>query len=200
MENKESNKKSELNITAEILKESLKSSLKNHKAIWIIGIIILIFAILLTALVSVTRQKDFVEKAADKLIPKQIHTVEATGLDMTFYREMNPEYVESETKISDDKYIQMYKYYYIDGAGNKQYLPEGLYYYTDENGENQVSMVAVGFLYAAGERLGTIQNILTAVKWVLIVGFIAALIIIWYFKDKKRNQQNKPKRIKKTNK
>jgi len=193
----ENKKNGEFKTSLNIIGSSLKSSFKKHKVLWGIGIAILIVAILFSVLVSVMNREDFILQVADKLIPTKLQTVEESDLDMVFYREMNPEYENSDTKVNGDNYIQIYRYYYLDSAGDKQYLTNGEYHYVDDEGNAQTSFVALGFIYQAGERLTAISNALTAVKWILIAGFVVALIVLWYFKDKKRNEENKPKRIRK---
>lgn len=194
MENKSIKDNGKAKAVAEKIKSGLSYSLKHHKALWIVGIIILVIVIVLSAAVSFVKSDSFAEKAADMLIPKKIHTSADTGLDMTFYREINPEYAESETKVDDqNNYIQLYVYYYIDDADNKVYLDNGEYNYVNDDGENQTCYVGLGFLYAGGERINTIQTVLKVVAWVLVIGFIVAAVVVWYIKDKQHYERNKPK-------
>jgi len=193
----ENQKNNELK-TSGIIKSGLKSSMKQHKVLWGIGIAILVLIILFVSIIVVFSNDKLTLAIVDKIIPISIHTDTNEELDMDFYKEISPEYKASETKIEDNNYIKIYTYYYIDENGEKQYLENGEYHYKDKNGEDQVIYVALGFLYSAGDRVYKIKQAFNIALWVLIAVAVIALIVIWYVKDKKRSEQNKPKRLRKS--
>ncbi len=193
MENKKNN---ELK-TSSIIKAGLKSSMKEHKVLWGFGIVILVLIILFSVLAVLFVKGNLTFAIIDKIIPSSIHTDTNEELDIDFYKEVSPEYKASETKIEDDNYIEIYTYYYIDENGEKQYLENGEYHYKDKNGEDQVIYVALGFFYSARDRLNKIVQVFHTILWILGVAVVVLLIVIWYVKDKKRNDQNKPKRLRK---
>lgn len=195
MENKNN---SEFKQSLSIINGALKSSLKKHKVLWGIGIAVIILLIILVILSSLLVNQNFVYSVLDKFIPESISSSDPNINSPDFYREMNPEFVESDTKIDDDTYILMYKYYYFDENGEKQYLDDdAVYHYTDENGEEQEIYVGIGFIYSGGEKLGNFIGVLKNLRWVAVAIVVIGLIVLWYVKDKKRNEENKPKRIRK---
>lgn len=187
------NKKSEFKASAKVIGGAVKSSFKKHKLIWGVGIAILILIIIFTAFAAALRNEAFVLKIADVIIPKTV-TVE----DIEFYRESNPEYEASETKADEDNnYISMYNYYYFNAYDERVDLEGGEYHYLDAEGNSQVISPGLAFLYQAAIRSSNIITALNIVKWVLVAGFIVFLIVLWYLKDKKMNEENKPKRLRK---
>ncbi len=194
----ENNKNNEVK-TSNIIKASLKSSMKQHKVLWGFGIAIFVLIILFAVLVLLFTKGNLTFAIVDKIIPSSIHTDANEYLDIDFYKEISPEYKASETKIENDNYIEIYTYYYIDENGEKQYLEDGQYHYKDENGEDKVVYVALGFLYSARDRLNKIVQVFHTILWILGAAVVVLLIVIWYVKDKKRNEQNKPKRLRKAN-
>lgn len=194
MENKNS---SEFKTSLNIIGTALKSSLKKHKVLWGIGIALVVIIMLVAIMGIVLTQTNFTFSLVNKVIPESIHTDAVEELDMDFYKEINPEYENSDTKVDGNNYIEIYNYYYLDENGEKQYLTNGEYHYTDANGEDQVIYVGIGFLYAAGEKIVKIKDAFNIIKWIPLVVLIVFLIVVWYIKDKERNQKNKPKRIRK---
>lgn len=194
MENKNN---SEFKTSLNIIGTALKSSLKKHKVLWGIGIALVVIIMLVAIMGIVLTQTNFTFSLVNKVIPESIHTDAVEELDMDFYKEINPEYENSDTKVDGNNYIEIYNYYYLDENGEKQYLTNGEYHYTDANGEDQVIYVGIGFLYAAGEKIMKIKDAFNIIKWIPLVVLIVFLIVVWYIKDKERNQKNKPKRIRK---
>jgi len=175
---------SEPKISAKIIRNSLSSSVKNHKGIWAAGIILTIIVALLCTGSALLKNENFVARIATVIIPDHIENNNNDDLDLVFYKELNQEYIDSTTKLDDeDYYINMFKYYYVDSSGEKHYLTDGMYHYWD-TGEEKVVAVALGFFYAAGQRLETIRTVITALVWVIIIGAVVAGIVIWYRHDK----------------
>lgn len=189
MENK---KNSDFKSSAKIIGSAIKSSFKTHKLLWGIGIAVLILIIVFTAFLAALRSESVVEKLADVIIPKTV-TVD----DITFYREPNPEYEASETKTDGENYLSIYNFYYFNSYDEKVDLPSGEYHYLDSEGNSQIIQPGLAFTYQAAVRLSNLSTALNIVKWVLVVGFIVFLIVLWYLKDKKMNEENKPKRLRK---
>lgn len=190
-------KNGEYKESVKIIGHSLKSSLKNHKVLWGFGIVIVVLIIAVSVFSAVVSSENLTARAMDILMPSYLPVTEDTRVKIEFHREINEEYLNSDSKIEDDNYIEMFNYYYIDENGEKQYLDDGIYYYTDDDGNQQKSLVSVGFLYSMGQRVSQIKAIANIVTWVLVVSLVVVLIVVWYIKDKKRNELNKPKRIRK---
>lgn len=190
-------KNGEYKESFKIVGGALKSSMKKHKVLWGFGIAIVVLIILVSVFSAVVSSQNFSARMIDVLMPSYLPIREGSPVQYEFYREINEDYLESDSKIDDNNYIEMFNYYYIDENGEKQYLDGGIYYYTDEDGKQQKSLVSVGFLYSMGQRIKTIKQIATIVTWVLVVALVVFLIVLWYVKDKKRNEMNKPKRIRK---
>ena len=190
-------KNGEYKESVKIIGHSLKSSLKKHKVLWGFGIAIAVLIIIVSVFSAVVSSQNFSARMIDMLMPSYLPVTEYTRVKIEFHREINEEYLNSDSKIEDDNYIEMFNYYYIDENGEKRYLDDGIYYYTDDDGNQQKSLVSVGFLYSMGQRVTHLKEILKIVALVLVAVLIVLLIIVWYVKDKKRNEQNKPKRIRK---
>lgn len=191
-------KNGEYKESVKIIGHSLKSSLKKHKVLWGFGIVIVVLIIAVSVFSAVVSSENLTARAMDILMPEYLPIRSADDpVQYEFYKELNEDYIKSDTKIEGDNYIEMFNYYYIDENGEKQYLDDGIYYYTDKDGKQQKSLVSVGFLCSMGQRVSQIKAIANIVTWVLVVSLVVVLIVVWYIKDKKRNEQNKPKRIRK---
>lgn len=187
-------KKSEAKISLGIIKESFSQSFKNHKAAWIIAIIMVIIAVLIFAGAKIVNSDGFAEKAFDIVIPKQITTTSDSDVQMTFYRERNPEYT-GEEEINSENLTSIYNFYYYNAKNEKIYVNDGIYTYLSPSGETETMLVAIGFLYEGGNRLTTAQTILNWVGWLLLAAVVVILIYVWYRKDKARQEaERKPKK------
>lgn len=191
------NNNSDNKASAKTFGGALKSSFKNHRVLWGFGIAIAVLIILVSVLSAVISSQNFSVKMIDILMPRSIPVREDSLVQYEFYREINEDYIESDSKVADDNYINMFNYYYVDENGEKQYLDDGIYYYTDADGNQQKSLVNIGFMYSMGKRVSAIKQIAQIAAWVIAIAVVILLIVIWYIKDKKRNEQNKPKRIRK---
>lgn len=191
-------KNGEFKDSVKIIGGSLKSSLKNHKVLWGFGIAIVVLIIAVSVFSAVISTENLTARAMDILMPEYLPIRSADDpVQYEFYKELNEDYIKSDTKIEGNNYIEMFNFYYIDENGEKQYLEDGMYHYTDKDGKPQISYVNIGFMYSMGQRVGQIKEIVKIITWVLVVALIVLLIVVWYIKDKKRNEQNKPKRIRK---
>lgn len=189
---------SEARISSKIIKNSLSSSMKNHKALWVIGIILIVVVALLCTGAALLKNENFIASIVTVIIPDHIENANNDDLDIVFYKELNQEYIDSTTKFDDeDYYINMFNYYYVDDYGEKHYLPDGIYHYWVA-GEEQTVAVALGFFYAAGERLDNIKTAITAMIWIIVIAVVIAGIIIWYKHDKAKTKVQ-PRRKKKNN-
>lgn len=195
MENK---KNSEFKESFKIVGGALKSSMKKHKLLWSLGIIIVVLIIAVSVFSAVVSTENLTAKAMDILMPEYLPPRDENDpIQFNFYKELNEDYINSDTKIEGDNYIEIFKYYYLDENGEKQYVDDGIYRYTDDEGNEQICYVGIGFMYSMGQKVSQIKEIAKTVAWVLVAVLVVFLIVLWYIKDKKRNEQNKPKRIRK---
>ena len=114
-------KNGEYKESVKIIGHSLKSSLKKHKVLWGFGIVIVVLIIAVSVFSAVVSSQNFSARMIDMLMPSYLPVTEDTRVKIEFHREINEEYLNSDSKIEDDNYIEMFNYYYIDENGEKQY-------------------------------------------------------------------------------
>ncbi len=187
-------KKSEAKISREIIKASFSESFKNHKAAWIISAILVVIAVILFVGAEFVSSDKFAETAFDLVVPRQITTDENSDVQMTFYREDNPDYT-GEKVVDSETLTSIYNFYYINAKGEKIPIQNGVYTYLGPSGETESMLVAIGFLYKGGERLELMQTVLNWIGWAVLAAVIIILIYVWYRKDKARQQaERKPRK------
>lgn len=99
------------------------------------------------------------------------------GEYMTFYREDNPDFDPENT----DDVSEAISVYYIDENGEKQYLPDGIYYPNGSvNGTVDPVNVRWGFYFTAFQNLRIVQNVLKTLMMPIALVVFVFIIWLWY--------------------
>ena len=188
----EEKKKSNIKESAQIIKELFKSSFKSHKPLWIFSAVVLAVALVIggAALIFTTNDKVSTRVIAS-FLPESVHMENLGEYDMDFYRETNREYYKASKQ--ERREMTPFNVYYIDEAGEKVYLEDGFYHYTDSSGnEKQLAAYYDFFMEAAG-KFGRIKSDLKIAAWVFAGIIVIAAIYVWYRFDRKQYLENRPK-------
>lgn len=123
------------------------------------------------AAAAILLQSKYIYTAAAYLIPSS-YTENESGV--TFYKE-EADAVPAE---SEEALLGAYSYYYIDDAGEKVYLTDGMYRCTSDTGAVINVGVSMGFVLVAVTKIKKIVSAVKIVIALLVFAVVAGIIRI----------------------